>query len=805
MVFLGFCLLCIGMFFLLPVGGRGQAWTDTGLSIAALLAVASGIWLNRPRRPAAWYLLAAGLASYSVANYIFFTVPPFPSPADFFFFLSYALFLVAFILFIRDRTGGEDRAGLIDALIVTAAVAVPAWVFLMAPYVRLSEISLPARLVSMGYPVVDLLLLAVLVRLLLTPGGRPLSHLFLGLAMMGQLTADTGYGLHALAGTWQYGSPFTAGWMLTFTFLGTAALHPSMRQLSEPAGEAGETATRGRLALLAGAALIPPVVLAIPSIGVADTSVIGGISGVLFLLVLSRVAGLMRDVNEYRRMEKMKDEFVSVVSHELRTPLTSIRGALGLVAGGVLGPLPEKAQRMIDIAASNSDRLVRLINDILDIEKMESGKVMMQKQDCNAADLMRQASEEMTAMGRDAGVTLSVEPLDAPLHADPDRVVQTLTNLISNAIKFSPSGGSVDVSAARRGRDVLFQVRDSGRGIPQDQLENVFGRFQQVDASDSREKGGTGLGLAICRSIVRQHGGEIWIQSEGAGKGSTFFFTLPASTKPIERVTRPASTNGPLLLVCDDDPSVLEVVGELLEQRDYRVITATTAEEAVAKAATNGPAAILLDLLMPGTNGWQAATLLRDREETKDIPIVILSVLSPDEAEPVEADVAGWVVKPLEGDSLFTALERALTPGKQLSTVLIVEDDPDLVHVLTAMFERQALQVLTAKGSDEAIELSEGTPPDLVILDLALSDGDGFAVVEWMRRHDRLRLAPLVVYTASDLNEAQREKLRLGHTEFLTKGRVSAKEFEQRVTKLIGEITQDAPAVWEPVLVSGDV
>ncbi len=331
MVYLGICLVCIGMFFVFPDGGRGQAWTDTGLSIAALSAVAVGIWLHRPRRPAAWYFLAGGLASYSVANYIFFTVPPFPSPGDFFFFLAYALFLVAFMLFIRNRTGGKDRAGLIDALVVTAAVAVPTWVFVMAPFVRLSGVSLPARLVSVGYVAIDLLLLAVLVRLLLTPGGRPLSHLLLALGMVGQLAADTGYALGILQGSWFYGSPVTAGWLVTFTFLGTAALHPSMRQLSEPGGDAEQTATRGRLVLLAVAALLPSVVLAIPNIAVADTSVIGAISGVLFLLVLLRVAELMRDVNEYRRIEKMKDEFVSVVSHELRTPLTSIRGALGLV------------------------------------------------------------------------------------------------------------------------------------------------------------------------------------------------------------------------------------------------------------------------------------------------------------------------------------------------------------------------------------------------------------------------------------------------------------------------------------------
>ncbi|MEI8188746.1 MAG: ATP-binding protein [candidate division NC10 bacterium] len=236
--------------------------------------------------------------------------------------------------------------------------------------------------------------------------------------------------------------------------------------------------------------------------------------------------GIVRDISERKAVERMKDEFVSIVSHELRTPLTSIRGALGLLAGGTLGHLPESGRRMLEVAVTNTDRLVRLINDLLDMERIESGRVQLRRQAYIAGDLMLQASEVMRPMAEKAGVRIEMTTNSDRLWVDSDRVIQTLTNLLSNAIKFSPPGTTIRLGAERRDAEILFHVRDQGRGIPADKRETIFGRFQQVDASDAREKGGTGLGLAICRSLVEQHGGRIWVEST-PGEGSTFFFTLP--------------------------------------------------------------------------------------------------------------------------------------------------------------------------------------------------------------------------------------------------------------------------------------
>jgi signal transduction histidine kinase/HAMP domain-containing protein len=287
---------------------------------------------------------------------------------------------------------------------------------------------------------------------------------------------------------------------------------------------------------------------------------------------------VVRDISERHRIERMKTEFVSVVSHELRTPLTAMRGALGVLATGILAARPQKAQRMMQMAIHNTDRLIRLVNDILDLERLQSGKVELTLEPCQVQDLVQQALESIEPFALEANITLRAQTLEATLLANPDALVQALTNLLGNAIKFSPPGSLVwvrvapenaparGVSAARSASQsvavgatepapppgptleqflpniavtptpapqggqppasLLFSVTDKGRGIPSDRLESIFNRFQQVDVSDSRQKGGSGLGLAICKSIIEQHGGAIWVESE-LGKGSTFYFTVP--------------------------------------------------------------------------------------------------------------------------------------------------------------------------------------------------------------------------------------------------------------------------------------
>jgi PAS domain S-box-containing protein len=239
------------------------------------------------------------------------------------------------------------------------------------------------------------------------------------------------------------------------------------------------------------------------------------------------------DVTEQRRLDRMKDEFISTVSHELRTPLTSLRAALGLIAGGALDQQPVKSMQMMGVATGNCDRLVRLVNDILDFERMGAGRLPMQFAEVDAGEILRRASDLHRPSAEKAKIGLRIEAAPLTLWVDEDRILQTLGNLIGNAIKFSPPGSEVLLRARPfHENGAALSVEDQGRGIPAEKLEVIFERFQQVDASDSRDMGGAGLGLAICRNIVRQHGGRIWAESV-VGRGSRFHFTLPTARERL--------------------------------------------------------------------------------------------------------------------------------------------------------------------------------------------------------------------------------------------------------------------------------
>jgi PAS domain S-box-containing protein len=238
------------------------------------------------------------------------------------------------------------------------------------------------------------------------------------------------------------------------------------------------------------------------------------------------VAVTFRDVTELKAVEQLKSEFVSTVSHELRTPLTSIRGALGLLGSGLLGPIAEKGQRMLDIAVTNTDRLVRLINNILDLERMAAGKAELTRGPVDAETILVQATEGLQSIAEEAEVRIIIKPATGAVWGDSDRIMQTLTNLLANAIKFSPRQTTVTVSGTAREKEFVFCVADEGRGVPDEKLQTIFERFSQVDASDSRDKGGSGLGLAICQSIVTAHGGRIWVEKNDP-TGSRFQFTIP--------------------------------------------------------------------------------------------------------------------------------------------------------------------------------------------------------------------------------------------------------------------------------------
>lgn len=497
-------------------------------------------------------------------------------------------------------------------------------------------------------------------------------------------------------------------------------------------------------------------------------------------------------LTERSQLDTLKDEFISTVSHELRTPLTSIRGALGLLSSGVIGDVDAKAQNLLRIAVTNTDRLIRLINDILDIERMESGRAPLQVRRCSMRELCKQAIETMKPMA-DAN-TVHIELLTASANeglffdGDSDRILQVLTNLLSNAIKFSPTASTIRVHTEATSDSVLVKLSDEGRGIPSEKLDSIFDRFQQVEPSDARQKGGTGLGLSICRSIVQQHSGSIWAQ-RNLGPGTTFYVMLPRVTRASditqnEAPAQVAPSNGSIL-VCDDDAGIRTIVSEHLQRQGYTVIEANSGQQALTLAAEQQVEAILLDLYMPGLSGWETLQHLRNSPATAHIPVVVLSVLSPTLRPQFTGDAQGWVQKPFNEKLLFAELGRVLHHGDGPANVLLVEDDYDLANVVLANFQNVAIHIEHAATRQAAIRYCMDSPPDLLILDLTLPDGDGFSLVDWLRQQPKLRSLPLVVYSGREVSDGEMAKLRLGPTEFLTKARIQPQEVEELVVSMV--------------------
>ena len=503
-------------------------------------------------------------------------------------------------------------------------------------------------------------------------------------------------------------------------------------------------------------------------------------------------------LNQRSELDTLKDEFISTVSHELRTPLTSIRGALGLLSSGIIGDVDAKALNLLRIAVTNTDRLIRLINDILDLERMESGRAPLQIRRCSLRDLAQQAIDTMTPMADASSVHLVLEPSTVAQAAypealffdgDADRILQVLTNLLSNAIKFSPISSTVRIHTEATSDSILLKVVDEGRGIPTDKLDTIFDRFQQIEPSDARQKGGTGLGLAICRSIVQQHSGSIWAQ-RNLGLGTTLYVMLPRTTRATDVVVPSSLTSRGegAILVCDDDASIRTVVSEHLTRQGYTVIEAVSGEQALVLAAEHHVEAILLDLYMPGLSGWETLQRLRNNPITATIPVVVLSVLASTLRPQLTGDAQGWVQKPFNENLLFAELGRVLHHGDGPAYVLLVEDDEDLASVLTASFQNAAVKIDHVSSRQQAIRQCITRPPDLLILDLTLPDGDGFSFVEWLRQQPTLRALPLVVYSGREISETEMSQLRLGPTEFLTKAKVQPHEVEELVLSMVHRI-----------------
>jgi signal transduction histidine kinase len=546
-------LVAVAVYFALPWDSFAQTLVYDAIGASAAAASVAGARLFRPSLRLPWYLFAAGLLAFTVGDVLFNLYsfvwhrdPPVPSIADVFYLAGYPFLTAGLVLLVRCLRREERRGGRVDAAMLIVAFALCQWIFIMQD--RLHG-SLAERAVALAYPVMDVVLLAALAFLALTPTWRAVSYRYLAASIVLLLFADEVYGLSP--GAYANASWLDAAWLLSYVLWGVAALHPSMRQLSEPSRRGGPRVTRVRFAMLAAALFTAPAVLLIQS--ATSTSVdataiaVGG--GILCALVLRRLMGvihaldrlranerlaraeaetaqrLLTEQNErLREADRLKDEFVALISHDLRTPLTSITGYVELA---LEDDLSDDLRGYLQVVARNAERLLALVNDLLFVARLQAGEMSLEPGEVDLTKVVRDGVRSMEPRAAAKGVTLTCVVEAVPtVRADRGRVLQLLDNLVSNAIKFTPAGGSVHVSLGHAGDCVALEVADSGIGIAPEDQRRLFERFFRAENAVDRQVPGTGLGLYISRVIADAHQGKLTVRSE-LDQGSTFRLELP--------------------------------------------------------------------------------------------------------------------------------------------------------------------------------------------------------------------------------------------------------------------------------------
>jgi len=465
------------------------------------------------------------------------------------------------------------------------------------------------------------------------------------------------------------------------------------------------------------------------------------------LLVLSSIV----DISERVRTDRLKDEFVSTVSHELRTPLTSIAGSLGLLAGGAAGKLPEQAMRLIGIAQTNSQRLVRLINDILDIEKIESGQVVFNFRRIEIRALVEQVIEANRGYADGFGVRMLLKygADTAEVYADSDRLAQVVTNLLSNAIKFSKRGGEVLIAIEKQGDAVRISVRDRGPGIPADFRPRIFEKFAQADASDGRQKGGTGLGLSIVKQITTRLGGQIGFE-DAAGGGTVFYVDLPGWRLMASRaIDVDRDSKDIRILLCEDDPDTAVAIREGLRPVGFSIDFAHSPDEAITSARQAPYSAIVVDLELPDGDGVGLIRRFREQPEFYRTPIV---VMSKDRAWEKNGDasslnVRDWIEKPVNIDYLAQILDGAVArePNGR-PHILHVDDDGDILD-LVAEILRPTASVTSVASVEEGRRALLMGQFDLAVLDMNVGSASGLELIPALRRKDGAPI-PVIIFSA---------------------------------------------------------
>ena len=478
---------------------------------------------------------------------------------------------------------------------------------------------------------------------------------------------------------------------------------------------------------------------------------------------------------------KHKSVFLANMSHELRTPLNAIIGFSELLTDSREGQFDQATRaRFLGQILTSGKHLLNLINDILDLSKVEAGQMELRLQTVLLSEVVDQVAKTVEPLVAKKNIRLHTQ-LDwaGEMLADAGKLKQMLLNLVSNAIKFTPEGGTVTIKSSRMREVVEISVVDSGIGIAESDQKEIFHEFHQVDHGPGRKHEGTGLGLALTKRFALLHGGDVRVTSQ-VDKGSVFTLTLPARSNVVTANGNGNGSNGhaagPLVLVVEDDPAAAELLTRQLSEAGYRTEVARTGTDALAKARELQPAAITLDIILPEVDGWEVITRLKSDASTSAIPVVVVSVVDNPELG-IALGAIDYFVKPVDAKELIARMGRfnlKHTPGNGEVRVLVVDDEAANRHWLARALEPEGFTVLPAAGGKEAIDLARAQKPDLVLLDLMMPEVTGFDVVEALRADPATRETPIMVLTAMNLTEADKRSLNGRVSEILSRGSLAS-------------------------------
>jgi signal transduction histidine kinase/CheY-like chemotaxis protein len=451
-----------------------------------------------------------------------------------------------------------------------------------------------------------------------------------------------------------------------------------------------------------------------------------------------------RDVTREAEAEASKSEFVSLVSHELRTPLTSVKTSLNLLTRGAAGEVSEATRELLEIALRNLDRLIRLVDDLLDLSRIESGRVVTKLEPIAIDEAAARAIDAVEAFAEEQGVSIEQEDSDPEtlVVADADRLQQVIVNLLSNAVKFSPSGGCVRLGWWKQSEQAVLRITDEGPGIPADQLESIFEKFQQLERSATRSHGGAGLGLAICRAIVEQFGGDLWAESE-EGTGSKFFVRLRlAYGEPRVEEAEPRVSAGPKrVLLLERDPDLKRLLRVQFEAEGWEVFDSARGVEALEIIGAGNVDVVLAGLELEDMHGLEFVMQLRNAPASVDIP-ALLTGPGGDFSQAIAYGADGWMVG--DADALVAEAARLISSPRR-RVILLVEDDPTVRLALARGLRRAGFACLEVASGARALDLARQRPPDLLLTDMEIPEKDGLEVLREFRGDPRLLDVPAIV------------------------------------------------------------